>query len=83
MNNQEKTPSMEVLESSMISYNNVYKDFIYKKYSPRPKKEIRIVIRQFILEHNNSKDTKFELSFFSHSVPYWLYQKIVRFFETN
>jgi len=81
--NNKQNPSIEVIDSIVVSYNNVYKKEIYDKYKPRAVKEIRSVIREFIMEHNNLKSTTLKLSLNSHSVPYWLYQKIVAFFDEN
>lgn len=78
-----KVSSIEVIDPIVVSYNNVYKKDIYNMYKPRAEKEIRCVIREFIMEHNNLKSTALNLSLNGHSVPYWLYEKIVAFFDEN
>jgi len=78
-----KNSSIEVIDPIIVSYKNVYKKDIYNMYKPRAEKEIRNVVREFIIEHNNLESTSLKLSLNSHSVPYWLYEKIVAFFDNN
>lgn len=65
------------------SCKSVLKSDIYAKYKPRPIREIRSVVLEMIDEHNNLEKTTLKLSRLSHSIPYWMYKKVVVFFENN
>jgi len=63
------------------SLKDVYKSEIYNEFKPKPIRLIRNLIVELVREHN--KNNKNQLSLKAHTVPYFIYNKVVDFYSDN